>query len=290
MSSSEYFYEGLAQIRRVGFFGFMREVVGLVELEKERETTENAYYDLVQDYNALFEAQQALQTENQQLREQLAQEFAKRSEIEEVKLNFRDERLRLLQPPKPLDIFRICNVESWFLRFTVERGIIKMLHNRKMYPCDTILISMGELRLCDQYGHPVNLAQNYAYDALPARQYAQPLIPNQLKAYKLRVLFGTETEEGFWLQNPLHAQDLMVEVRAHADEAFTPEELFTWAEKEDVQAGWCGQDCIIDRIVPFAKFLNQSRPGGYAERNADKVREQCYTEYLELYFRDGCWS
>lgn len=284
------FYNHLAKIQRVGFFGFMREVVGLVELERERESTEAAYCDLVQSYNVLTDDYQALQVENQKLREQLAQEQAKQAEIEETKRNFRDERLRLLQPPRPLDVFHMCNMDNWFSRFTVERGVIKMFHNRQVYPCDVILISMGELRLCDQYGYPVNLAQNYGYDALPARRYAQPLIPDGLRASRMRVLFGTESEEGFWLQSPLYAQDLLVEIRAHADETFTRERLFAWAESKDVPAGWSGRECIIDMIVPFAKLLNQSRPGGYSEYNADKVREQCYAEYVELYFRDGKWD
>lgn len=291
ISNKSTYYDYLAEVRRIGFWGFMREVVGLAELEKERQLVENTYYDLVQDYNALADDYQKLQEANQQLQEQLKQEIAKRAEVEVAKQELRYERLRLLQPPKALDVFYACNTENWFSHFTIEKGIIRMFHNREFYPCDVMLIPMGELRLCNQHGYPVNLVQNYAYKTLPAKRYGQPFVPDKLNAFKMRVLFGTEMEDGFWLQNPLDAQDVIMEVWANTDGGLLSEE-----EQDEWNAGnaqimqVAGQRYIATLIVSFAELMNRSRSGGISKRNADGVREQCYAEYLELYFQDGNWK
>lgn len=285
----------LEKFRRVGFFGLMREVLGLVDLEKEREELEQEYWKLSDNYDEMSKQLRLVEEENRVLREQLVQQVTElTAKLVSEKQRSREDQLRLLQPPNALSIFRKCNMEDWFLRYEVKAGVIVMTHNSKYYPFDVMLIPMYGIRLCDKHGLPANLMQNYQYEALPAGKYAQPFLCSQLTPYKMRVLFGTENTEGFYLQDPRKAQDVILEIWASIKETDNTNEnrehIEHWCHANHAHAAYFGGGYIVTRVISFAKMLNSGQPGGCPERQAERVREECYAEYLEMYFHDGDWE
>lgn len=280
----------IATIRRVGLFGFLREVFGYADAERIRERLEERCAALTEECSAAQESVKELTEKNQALEEELAKITEKVTESSS----------RLLNPPSAASIMnafnRMCPEHTeWFFHphEDLHTGVIKFSHNCMFYPFNEISVPRGKLRLCDRYGYPVCLTQCYAYAALPAK-YAQHLIPDDFHVCKMRVLFVTNDtwNRQLWLADPLSAQDVLLEICADRDKS-------NWNHEKEAIDRWkrtAGDGChcrvvygpggtlLFDMIVSIEEFLGMGQ-NRFSREQIKRIRDQCYTEYLDLYFK-----
>lgn len=276
----------IATIRRVGLFGFLREVRGYADAERIRERLEEQCLALTEECDAAKKRAQALQQQNQELEEKLAKITEKVTESSS----------RLLNPPSADSIMaafnRMCpDHAQWFFSPYEDphTGVIKFSHNCMFYPFYEISVPRGKLRLCDYYGYPVCLTQCYSYAALPAK-YAQHLVPNEFHVCKMRALFVTnDVRSGqLWLADPLSAQDILLEIHADRDKPNSHEIIDQW-KRTAGDGCHCrvmygpGGTLLFDVIVSIEELLGMGQ-NHFSKEQIKRIRDQCYVEYLDLYF------
>lgn len=253
-------------------------VAKTAHVKEERARVEAEYHDLYQAYEETKKRMHKLQDESSKVSKEKA---LLQEEISVLQQTLRDASHRLVDPPRPEVFYMICNQENWFQGYEVDRnGTIYLRHNSQFYPCETIVVPCGALRMHRINGSLVNLTQNHAYAALP-KHYAQPYLPIYYEAYKVRILFGTAYGDAFWLGDPRLARDIIVEIWASCDKA-TDDDLQAWKRQYDGDVRkFSENENVFTLITPFEKFL-----GSCSRSQTDNIRQQCYAEYLDVYFSD----
>lgn len=295
------FSEKVDTIRRVGLFGFLRETCGMADSARIHTRLEVEYSALLQRHEADRERISTLEQAKQELEQQLAEVTAK---LETAERAAQGKNRKLLTPPSAKKIMnafnRMCpEGETWFYNPYEEayNGNVCLTHRFKFYPFDEIRVPRGKLRLCDQYGDPVCLTQNYDYSALPPH-YADHLVPYGHQPYRLRVLFITRHNSNFWLDDPRTAQDVVLEIRTHykrddpkshrGDRSYESD-IKTWKERYynyyATAAYGMNNESILDMIISIEKFLSGGN-NNFSKTQIDRIRDKCYTEYLDFYFGD----
>lgn len=293
--SSLSFFEKVDTIRHVGLFSFLREIFGFADADRIRRRLESEYSATLRDCEAAQDQISALIQKNEELERELAETTEK---LKEAECASRGRNHRLLTPPSAQDIMNAFNRSSesetkpWFFRYYEDphTGVVTLNHDFRFYPFPAIIVPRGKLRLCDQYGSVVNLAQCESYAALPPK-YVQHLIPEGFHAYRLRVLFVTR-ERGFWLADPRSAQDIALEIRASfdegADHALYDNRIKYWKERHsEHQAMTCGtrRETFFNLIISIEELLC----GGcnnFSQEQIKRIMDKCYAEYLDIYFKD----
>lgn len=288
----------IATIRRVGLFGFLREVHGYADAERIRERLEEECATLIEECSAAKKHVHDLQQKNQELEEKLTKTF---EALKVAEKNNGRWNHRLLTPPSATSIMnafnRMCPERvQWFFNphEDTHTGVVTFSHNFMFYPFSEINVPRGRLRLCDQYGDPVCLTQCHSYAALPAK-LAQHLIPADFHTCRMRVLFVTN-EKGLWLADPLFAQDILLEIWAHFDWGNPSKErirrhreaIELWEKSyHDTKFMACGTDAETRfyMIASFEELLGRGQ-NNFSKEQIERIRNKCYTEYLSIYFKD----
>lgn len=289
----------IATIRRVGLFGFLREVCGYADAERIRERLEEQCVALAEERDAAKKRVQELEQQNRELEQKLTETTAELTKAQQR--NGRGSK-RLLTPPSATDIMhafnRMCpDHRQWFFRPYEDphTGVITFAHNHMFYPFSELSVARGKLRLCDQDGDPVCLTQCHPYAALPAK-LAQHLIPTCFHAYRMRVLFVTN-DARLWLADPLIAQDVLLEIWARYDHEKQTDRgryhdydqaITAWKALHDAENAVAYGTCAetrFDLIISVEEFLSGG-PYHYSKDQIEHLRNRCYAEYLSLYFND----
>lgn len=290
--SSLSFLEKVDTIRHVGFFSFLREVIGFADAERTRKRLELKY----SEHEETQERIAALEQENQELARRLEEATEKLKEAERVG---RGKSHKLLAPPSAYDIMDAFNrnspnkMQPWFFSPYEDplTGTVTLNHNFMFYPFASIVVPRGKLRLCNQYGMVANLAQCMDYDALPAK-YAQHLVPEGLHAYRMRILFVTQDRD-FWLADPLSAQDVVLEIWANYDgewhhSSSHDASIKAWKERyRENNAMVCGTSGkpLFNLVVSIEELLCKGQ-NNFSKDQIKRIRDKCYAEYLDIYFND----
>lgn len=285
--SSLSFLEKVDTIRHVGLFSFLREIIGLADAERIRKRLELQQNALRADNEAIRERVVALEQEKQELEQKL----------EEAKKHLKGSSShRLLTPPSAMAIMDAFNrnsvskMQPWFFHPYEDpyTGAVTLYHNFVFYPFDLIVIPRGKLRLCNQDGEVVNLAQCMDYAALPP-QYAQHLVPQGFHAHRMRVLFVTQ-ERKLWLADPRSAQDVVLEIWATHDEgrnyASQDVNIEAWKKRYyDNDAIVCGTPSkpLFSLIVSIEQLLCGGQ-NNFSKGQIKRIMDKCYAEYLDIYF------
>jgi len=259
-------------------------------LMAEQKEIEEEYDELYQARRKDEEKLREIKKENTALKKQIN---SLSEELAFVKRHSREEKLELITPPRASDVFYRCNTEEWFQRFRedAKTGAIYLSHDRHIYPCDQVIIPRN-IRICNMHGDIANLTQPYTYEALSAKKYAQDLIPESYVPYKMRILFGIAEDDGFWLQNPLSAQDVIAEIwTRESDELSIPtairdNNMKQWRQESGGLMYGTRNEMIFTLVISIEQLFNRNGPGNISKNQIRKFREQCYAEYLDLYFHD----
>lgn len=288
-------FEKLRTIRQVGLGSFLHEVSGFADTERVQSRLESEYNKLSKKYEQTSQDLYQLKSENERLQRELRKSA---EELESLKRVYARNIEDVVDPPSASDIFYRNNSEHWFETYSADRdtGTVRLIHHRKFYPCETIVMPLGTLRVRDRQGYLANLTQCYSYETLSPKKcgYGTSLLPDGYWPYKIRVLFGAEHGDEFWLQDPRYAQSVMLEVWTnytndspghHAMPAEDDPVIVQW--KADYRGEICfisGRERQFNFITSFEKFLN-SGAAKHSQREIGAIRECCYTEYLDHYFR-----